>query len=112
MLANDGVMVTVNGDDHIFRGGLLLWLRDNLASNTVGGFKETFYFSFRFCRTCYVTNNQYKTLSNVSEIELCSKRKHCSECDVMEGPLFDHYTELTVVLHFWILAIFPCFMED
>ena len=32
-------------------------------------------------------------LSTVSELELRSKRKHCSECDLLQGPLFDHYSK-------------------
>ena len=91
VLASDGVKVTLNDAERTFQGGLLLWLVHNFATNTVLGFKESFI--FRFCRTCYVTNNRYKMLSTVSELELSNKRKHCSECDLLEGTLFDHYSK-------------------
>ena len=32
-------------------------------------------------------------LSAVSELELGNKRKHCSECDLLEGTLFNHYSK-------------------
>ena len=49
------------GVEETFSGALLLWLGDNLASNAIGGFKQSFSLAFRFCRTCYVTNDEYKT---------------------------------------------------
>lgn len=76
-----------------FRGGLLLFLGDNLGSNALGGFKEFFSFALRFCRTCYVTNDEYKSISNSSQLELRSNDKHCHECDLLKGPLHDHYSK-------------------
>ena len=62
VLAEDGITVVSGGVERTFRGTLLLWLGDNLGSNTVGGFKQSFSFSLRFCRTCYVTNDEYKSI--------------------------------------------------
>ena len=41
-LATDGITVGVNGTDRTFRGALLVIMGDNLASNGLGGFKESF----------------------------------------------------------------------
>ena len=59
-LSTDGVVVVINGVERTFHGGLLMCSGDNLGSNALGGFKESFSFAFRFCRTCYITNSTYK----------------------------------------------------
>ena len=41
-------------DVQLFKGGLLAFLADNLASNALGGFNFSFSMSFRYCRTCLV----------------------------------------------------------
>ena len=89
ILAEEGVNVSTNGEIKTFRGGLLLCLGDNLGSNTLGGFKQS-----RFCRTCYVTQDAYKSLSNPSQIELRSDDKHLHECSQIAGPLHDHYSRI------------------
>ena len=69
-LAAEGISVVRGGIERTFRGTLLAWLGDNLGSNTVGGFKQSFSFAFRFCRACYITNDEYKTQFTSSELEL------------------------------------------
>ena len=54
MLATQGVSVNANGTKRLFKGALLAFLGDNLASNALGGFKLSFSFSFRCCRTCLI----------------------------------------------------------
>ena len=93
-LAEEGVNVSTNGEIKTFRGGLLLCLGDNLGSNTLGGFKQSFSFSLRFCRTCYVTQDAYESLSNPSQLELRSDDKHLHECSQIAGPLHDHYSRI------------------
>ena len=93
-LATDGLVVLVNGLEQTFRGGLLMCLGDNLGSNALGGFKEAFSFAFRFCRTCYITNCTYKALSNSAKLELRYDEKHRRECDLVNGPLHDHYSRV------------------
>ena len=85
ILATEGVTFMKNGVEQTFRGGLLLFLGDSLGSNTLGGFKESFCFALRFCRTCYVTNDEYKNISNSSQLELRSNDKHCHECGLLNG---------------------------
>ena len=53
-LSSEGIEVTVNGIPRRFKGALLTFLADNLGSNALGGFKLSFSFSFRYCRTCMV----------------------------------------------------------
>lgn len=48
-LASSGVSVRIDGCDKVFKGALLACLADNLASNQLGGFKESFSFAFRWC---------------------------------------------------------------
>ena len=93
ILASEGVSVLKHGCQQIFRGGLLLSLGDNLGSNALGGFKQSFSFSFRFCRTCYVTNDTYKTITKPSELNLRSDDKHRQECNLLDGPLCEHYSK-------------------
>lgn len=87
VLATDGIVVTIKGVEETFRGAVLMCLGDNLGSNALGGFKESFSFVLRFCRTCYVTNTTYKTLSISTELELRSEDKHLRECDLVNGHM-------------------------
>ena len=53
LLATQGL--TIAGDtEETYKGALLAFLADNLASNDLGGFKLSFSFAFRFCRKCLV----------------------------------------------------------
>jgi len=60
-LATDGISVSVNGVERTFKGALLAFLADNLASHSIAGFKESFAFSLRICRTCLVTKHDFKS---------------------------------------------------
>lgn len=51
----NGLTVSFGGVDHVFHGGLLAFLADNLASHLVGGFKRSMSFALRICRGCMVT---------------------------------------------------------
>ena len=53
----EGINITIDGNQRNFKGGLLCVLADNLASNLLGGFKESFSFSYRFCRSCLITKS-------------------------------------------------------
>ena len=64
---------------------------DDLGSNPLGDFKQSFSFALRVCRTCYVTNDEYKNRSNSSQLKLRSNGKHCHEC----GYLMGHYMIFT-----------------
>lgn len=93
VLATEGVTINIHGFEKTFQGALLLCLGDNLGSNAMGGFKQSYSFSFRFCRSCYITNSEYKTYSDSSDLELCCNEKHEHECNLLTGPLYDHYSK-------------------
>lgn len=57
VLATVGIDVNVDGVLKSYKGALLAVLADNLASNDLGGFKKSFSFAFRCCRTCLVTRH-------------------------------------------------------
>ena len=77
-LTTQGINVNIGGYQHNFKGGLLCFLADNLASNLLGGFKESFSFSKRFCRTCMVKTKSYKDnfLSNNFFTKLLKCTRH------------------------------------
>ena len=92
-LANTGVTVTIRGVSRTFKGALLTFLADNLASNDLGGYKKSFSFSYRFCRTCLVTHD---TLSRYFTSDLYTKRDmntHLACIDEVEGDNTGHYSK-------------------
>ncbi len=93
VLATDGIKISVNGMDRTFRGALLCILGDNLACHALGGFKESFSFALRICRTCMVTKDDYKPLSNLKECTLRTDRAHREQCELVSGPLGEHYSK-------------------
>ena len=46
------------------------FLADNLASHALGGFKESFSFAVRICRSCNATNESYRTCFNSNGFDL------------------------------------------
>jgi len=45
ILATTGIDITYNGKTKNYKGTLLTFLADNLASNNLGGFKKSFFIS-------------------------------------------------------------------
>jgi len=109
MLATDGITVKLHGTEWNFRRALLAILGDNLASNGLGGFKQSFSFAFRFCQTCYVTNDTYKALADSRQVELRSDAKHDEQCNFLDGPLRDHYSKTYGINRRSILSQTPYF---
>ena len=109
ILATEGVTILNRGINQVFRGGLLLFLGDNLGSNALGGFKQSFSFSLRFCRTCYITNDTYKSVSESSGLQHRSDDKHRRECDLLTGPLCEHYSKTYGINRRSILLDIPHF---
>jgi len=110
-LATKGVTVSVNGVDRTFQGALLLCLGDNLGSNTIGGFKQSFSFAFRFCRTCYITKdntNPSQTPLNCSFVLMISmiRSVHCWMVLCMttiQRPMASIHA-----VYWWIFPSFQC----
>lgn len=93
ILATTGITLCVQGVQRTLRGALLAFLADNLASNDLGGFKKSFSFAFRSCRTCLVTKDTL-TSGFVSEAyEMRNECTHCRQCDLLEGPTASHYSK-------------------
>ena len=109
ILATEGVTLTHHGEEQVFRGGLLLSLADNLGSNALGGFKQSFSFALRFCQSCYVTNDTCKSVSDSSELQYRSDEKHRRECALLCGPLHDHYSKIYGINRQSILLDIPHF---
>ena len=95
-LTVEGINVTIDGHQRNFKGGLLCFLADNPASNLLGGFKESFSFSYRFCRSCLITNASYweKFQLNITSNRTESQHEeHCTEIEEAHGELKDHYSK-------------------
>ena len=81
-LATTGVSVTHDGIERTYSGALLTFLVDNLASHSLGGFKESLSFSFRYCRTCLGNNDDVKSDFSSNSFEPRAKvthEKHCQD---------------------------------
>ena len=92
-LAKTGVSVSVKGANRVFKGALLAFLSDNLASNELGGFKMSFSFSFRCCRTCLVVHEDMSKEFNSDTVLLRELSNHKSQCEKLKGPTADHYSK-------------------
>ena len=88
-----GVSVEVDGVLRTFKGGLLCFLADNAASNAIGGFKESFSFSFRFCRSCMATRDSYRMHFVPNAFRKRTESDHRTQCDEVEGLLGEHYSK-------------------
>lgn len=88
----DGVCVSIGGESHTFHGSLLAFLADNLAAHAVGGFKEGMAFALRICRTCMITPEQSQLSFTEASCKLRNPERHFEQCQLVEGPLGDHYS--------------------
>lgn len=91
-LCAEGLTVTHNGVSKIYKGALLTFLADNLAANDLGGFKKSFSFSFRCCRTCLVTKNTLSTKHSSEDCDLRNDSNHATHVSLLEGPTSSHYS--------------------
>ena len=93
-LSTTGIDIVFNGKTKNYKGALLTFLADNLASNDLGGFKKSFSFSFRFCRACMVTNNTL-LLSYASEgFQQRSDTTHKEHLKCLGGSADSHYSKV------------------
>ncbi len=93
-LTTTGVEIVINGSRRTFKGALLAFLADNLASNLLGGFKLSFSFAFRSCRTCLVTNTNLSSSYISDGFVLRSKESYVEQCCLVEGPLSEHFSKV------------------
>ena len=94
VLATDGISVPINGTERTFRGALLSMLGDNLSCHALGGFKESFWFAFRICRTCMIRREEYKHVSILNELVLRTDSRHREHCELIDGPTGGHYSKI------------------
>ena len=94
ILASEGITVNIGGVQRNFKGDLICFLADNLASNALGGFKESFSFSYRFCQSCLATSNSYRDKFLSSYFHERTKSDHEKHCIKLEGPLKDHFSKV------------------
>lgn len=87
--------VTINGMPRNFKGALLTFLADNLGSNALGGFKLSFSFSFRYCRTCMMPREDAASSYDASSFQPRTVADH-HHCDLIRDaeslPLRTHYS--------------------
>ena len=73
--------------------GLLCFASDNIASNMLGGFKESFSFAYCFCRTCLATAKSFQQHFVSEHFQARNDDNHKEHCNDVElaGPIGDHY---------------------
>ncbi len=92
-LATTGISLNFQGRNQTFKGALLAFLADNLASNELGGFKLSFSFSFRCCRTCLVTTTDMSGDFNSDNLIIRDTSTHENQCALLTGPAKSHYSK-------------------
>ena len=64
---------------------IVAFLADNLAAHEVGGFKESFSFARRFCRSCMTNLSTAKSHFNEDKFDLRSPSNHADQCHALRG---------------------------
>lgn len=105
----DGLCVRVCGQEKTFYGSLLAVLADNLAAHSIGGFKQSSSFALRICRTCLITKDQAQTCFDERNCILRTPEDHDRHCELLTGPLHDHFSTLYGVNRKSILDEVPNF---
>ena len=95
VLYNHGVSIDVKGKLHVYKGALIVFLADNLASHLLGGFKLSFSFAYRSCRTCLVPTADISSHVVDNACVLRNTESHIEHCNLVESPARDHsYPEI------------------
>lgn len=76
----NGITVQIDAHSYTFHAALLAFLADNLAAHAVAGFKESFSFAKRICRTCMATVSSIQSLYNEEQCELHTCVEHKMQC--------------------------------
>ena len=98
ILSTTGISIPVHGVVRTFKGALLAFLGDNLASNDLGGFKKSFSFSFRSCRTCFVTRDTWKSSFLSETFDKREDKTHDTHCKQLQHPITQRRMVSTGVL--------------
>lgn len=93
ILSTKGIEVTVSGVQRTFKGALIAFLADNLASNDLGGFKKSFSFAFRSCRSCLATRESFRKGFTSDTFELRTESEHKRQLGKLTGPTAEHFSK-------------------
>ena len=105
----DGITVTIGLEKRTFFGGLVAFLADNLAAHTLGGFKQSMSFALRICRSCYTTRTLSQTCFSEKSCTLRTSESHFAQCQLLQGPLKNHYSTVYGINRLSILEEVPGF---
>ena len=76
----------------VFRGALLVFLADKLASNALGGFKLSFSFSYQYCRTCLLPKDEVTSSFNSCNFVPRCTDSHVKHYELLDGPNGTHHS--------------------
>uniref|UniRef100_A0A1X7TKY7 Uncharacterized protein n=1 Tax=Amphimedon queenslandica TaxID=400682 RepID=A0A1X7TKY7_AMPQE len=79
-LALSGIEVLRNGTKKMYKGALVGFLADNLASHTVGGFKQSMSFARHFCRSCMATKDESRKHFTAEKFKSRTPEEHEVMC--------------------------------
>ena len=75
-----GITVQFAGKDEVWKGALLAFLADNLAAHELGGFKESFSFARRFCRSCLTAKQYSQNHFREEQFTIRDRNTHAQQC--------------------------------
>ena len=81
-LQSTGIEFDLFGSRHTVFGSLVCVPCDSLASNWLGGFKESSSFAYKGCRTCKASNTDMKSAS-LATIDLRPDDEHRRRCEAL-----------------------------
>lgn len=93
LLSTQGITLSVCGLQKTYKGALLAFLADNLASNDLGGFKKSFSFAFRSCRSCLATQESYRDNFSCNKFQLRTEIEHRKQLKMLNGPTAQHFSK-------------------
>ena len=73
------------GKNEVWKGTLVAFIADNLAAHEVGGFKESFSFARRFCRSCMTNLDTARSHFNEAEFNLRIPSNYADQCHALQG---------------------------
>lgn len=84
VLASDGIAINSPAGEVQIHGALISFLADNLASHSVGGFKESMSFARHFCRTCMAEKETAISFFFEENFTLRTPHEHQKQCHNLE----------------------------
>lgn len=92
-LSTIGIDISTSGGKRNFKGALLVFLADNLASNDIGGFKKSFSFAYRCCRTCLATVDTIKDQFTSEFYSMRTLNAHLKHLSDITTDVDGHYSK-------------------